>query len=58
MNTFTVKGFLSNSGKFSDINLAVSADSPVDATEKALKEYSNLVVSSVSRTFSGRHIDY
>lgn len=58
MITFTVWGFISEGGKYFDFNLDIFAESPLDATEKALKQHSNLVVSSVCRADSGRLIDY
>ena len=58
MITFTVRGFISDGGRYSDFNLDIFAESPVDATEKVLKQHSNLVVSSVCRADTGRLIDY
>ena len=58
MITFTVWGFITEGGRFFDFNLDIFADSPLDATEKVLKQHSNLVVSSVSRSNSGRLVDY
>ena len=58
MITFTVLGFVVEGGKYFDLNLDVFAESPMDAMEKALRQHSNLVVSSVCRAFSGRLVDY
>jgi hypothetical protein len=58
MITFTVWGFISEGGKFLDINLDIFAESPVDATEKVLKQYANLVVSNVCRANTGRLLEY
>lgn len=58
MITFTVWGFISEGGRYLDFNLDIFAESPVDATEKVLKQHSNLVVSSVCRSNSGGMVDY
>jgi len=58
MITFTVLGFISEGGRYFDFNLDIFAESPLDATEKVLKQHSNLVVSSVCRANSGRLVDY
>lgn len=58
MITFTVLGFISEGGKYFDFNLDIFAESPQDATEKVMKQHSNLVVSSVCRANSGRLVDY
>ena len=58
MFTFTVWGFIAEGGKYFDLNLDVFADSPLDASEKARRQHSNLVVSSVCRADSGRLVDY
>lgn len=58
MITFTVRGFISDGGRYSDFNLNIFAESPLDATEKMLKQYSNLVVSSVCRANTGKLVDY
>lgn len=58
MITFTVLGFISEGGRYFDFNLDIFADSPLDATEKVLRQHSNLVVSSVCRANSGRLVDY
>ncbi len=58
MITFTVWGFISEGGRYFDFNLDIFAESPLDATEKVLKQHSNLVVSSVCRANSGRLVDY
>jgi hypothetical protein len=58
MITYTVWGFISEGGRYFDFNLDIFAESPVDATEKVLKQHSNLVVSSVCRANTGRLVDY
>lgn len=58
MITFTVWGFIFEGGKFFDFNRDIFADTPVEATEKVLKQHSNLVVSNVCRSNTGRLIDY
>lgn len=58
MITFTVWGFITEEGRFFNFNLDIFAESPLDATEKALKQYSNLVVSNVCRANKGRLLDY
>ena len=58
MITFTVCGFILEGGKFFDFNMDIFAESPLDATEKVLKQYSNLVVSNVCRASAGRLLDY
>lgn len=58
MITFTVWGFISEGGKYFDFNLDIFAESPLDATEKVMKQHSNVVVSSVCRSNTGRHLDY
>lgn len=58
MITFTVLGFIARGGEYLDFNLDLFAESPVDAVEKAMRQHSNLVVSSVSRANSGRVVDY
>ena len=58
MITFTVWGFISEGGRYFDFNLDIFAESPMDATEKALRQHSNLVVSSVCRANSGGLVDY
>lgn len=58
MIAFTVRGFLSEGGRYLDFNLDIYAESPPEATEKALKQYANLVVSSVYRARTGRLLDY
>lgn len=58
MITFTVLGFVVEGGKYFDLNLDIFAESPMDAMEKALRQHSNLVVSSVCRACTGRLIDY
>ena len=58
MITFTVLGFIAESGRYFDFNLDIFADSPMEAIEKVLQQHSNLVVSSVCRTCSGRVMDY
>ena len=58
MSAFTVWGFISEGGRYFDINLDIFADSPLDATEKVLKQYANLVVSNVCRANTGRLLEY
>lgn len=58
MFAFTVWGFISEEGRLSDFNVNMFADSPLDAAEKALKHYSNLVVSNVCRANTGRLQEY
>ncbi len=58
MITFTVLGFVAEGGKYFDFNLDVFAESPIDAMEKALRQHSNLVVSSVHRACTGSLVDY
>lgn len=58
MSTFTVWGFIAEGGKFFDFSLDIFAETPSDATEKVLKQYSNLVVSNVSRANTERMLDY
>ena len=58
MITFTVWGFISEGGRYFDFNLDIFADSPLEATEKVMKQHSNLVVSSVCRSPAGRLLDY
>ncbi len=58
MNTFTVLGFIAEGGRYFDFNLDIFAESPLDATEKVMRQHSNLVVSSVSRANGGRMLDY
>ena len=58
MIIFTVRGFISDGGRYSDFNLDIFAESPLDATERALKQHSNLIVSSVCLANTGRFIDY
>jgi hypothetical protein len=58
MITFTVLGFVVEGGKYFDLNLDIFAESPMDAMDKALRQHSNMVVSSVCRACTGRLIDY
>ena len=58
MLAFTVWGFVSEGGRFTDFHLDILAESPMDATERAQKQYASLVVSGVSRSESGRLFDY
>ncbi|MBI3901415.1 MAG: hypothetical protein HY306_00485 [Nitrosomonadales bacterium] len=58
MIIFTVRGFISRDGKYCDFDLDIFADSPLDATEKVLRQHTNLVVSSVCRANTGRLVDY
>ncbi|MDZ4202396.1 MAG: hypothetical protein U1C96_09660 [Gallionella sp.] len=50
MIIFTVLGFLTDGQRYVDFNSSVRADTPADAIEKARREHSNLVVSSVIRS--------
>jgi hypothetical protein len=58
MNAFTVGGFISEDGRYFDFKLDIFAETPLDATEKVMKQHSNLVVSSVCRANTERLIDY
>lgn len=58
MFTFNVLGFIFEGGRYFDLNLDIFAESPMEAMEKALRQHSNLVVSSVCRAFTGRLVDY
>ena len=58
MITFTVLGFIAESGRYFDFNLDIFADSPMEAIEKVQRQHSNLVVSSVCRACTGRVVDY
>ena len=58
MISFTVWGFITEGGRYFDFNLDIFAESPLEATEKVLKQYSNLVVSNVCRANTGRLLDY
>ena len=58
MLAFTVWGFITEGGRFVDFHLDIVAESPADATERAQKQYSSLVVSGVCRADSGRMLDY
>ena len=58
MITFTVRGFISEGGRYFDFGLDIFAESPLDATEKVLKQHANLVVSSVCRANAGVLVDY
>ncbi len=58
MIAFTVLGFVVESGRYFDFNLDIFADSPTEAMEKALRQQSNLVVSGVCRSSTGRLDDY
>jgi len=58
MITFTVLGYIAKGGQYSNFNLDIFAESPVDAVEKVLKQHSNLVVSSVCRSSTGKFMDY
>lgn len=50
MIIFTVLGFIADGQHYEDFNFDVRADTPMDAIEKAMRQHSNLVVSSVIRT--------
>ena len=58
MITYTVWGFISEGGKYFDFNLDIFAESPMDATEKVLRQHANLVVSGVCRASGERLLDY
>lgn len=58
MLAFTVWGFLSEEGRYVDFHRDIFADSPAEATERAMKQYSSLVVSGVCRSDSDRLQDY
>lgn len=58
MITFTVLGFIAKGGQYTNFNLDIFAESPVDAVEKVMKQHSNLVVSGVCRSSAGRFMDY
>lgn len=58
MIIFTVLGFVVEGGRYFDFNLDVFAESPMDAMEKAQRQHSNLVISSVCRACTGRLVDY
>ena len=58
MLAFTVWGFVAEGERLVDFHLDIFAESPAEATEKALRQYSNLVVSGVCRVDSGRLLDY
>jgi hypothetical protein len=53
MITFTVHGFITEGGKRLNFIRDIFADSPADATEKALRLHANLVVSCVLRANTG-----
>lgn len=58
MITFTVLGFVVEGERHLDFTLDIFADTPLDAMEKAQRQHSNLVVSSVFRAITGRLVDY
>lgn len=58
MLDFTVWGFISEGEKYFNFNQNILAESPVDAREKAIGQYLNLVVSSVHRASGGRLTQY
>ena len=58
MIAFTVLGFVVEGGKYLNFNLDIFAESPMDAMEKAMRQQSNLVVSGVSRAYTGKLVDY
>jgi hypothetical protein len=58
MITFTVWGFIFEGGKFFDFSRDIFADTPLEATEKLKKQYSNLVVSSVCRSGYSQLVEY
>jgi len=50
MSSYTVCGFIPVGAKYFDMKLEILAESPLDASEMALRQYSNLVVSDVCRS--------
>jgi exonuclease VII large subunit len=54
MIIFTILGFMTDGQRYVDFNFDVRADTPMDAIEKALRQHSNLVVSSVTRSSAVR----
>jgi len=50
MIIFTIIGFMTDGQRYVDLNFNVRADTPMDAVEKAMRQHSNLIVSSVTRT--------
>jgi hypothetical protein len=50
MIIFTILGFMTDGQRYVDFNFNVRADTPMDAIEKAMRQHSNLIVSSVTRT--------
>lgn len=52
MIVFTILGFVTDGQHYVDYNFNVRADSPADAIEKAVRQNTGLVVSSVIRTAS------
>lgn len=53
MFAFTIIGFIVEGGKYLDFQLQVFAESPIEAMEKAKRQDSRAVVSSVSRNPHG-----
>ena len=58
MMTFTILGFVVEGGRYLDFRLDIFAESPMDAMEKVLRQNSNLVVSSVCRSYAGVITEY
>jgi hypothetical protein len=53
MFAFTIIGFVLEGGKYLDFQMDVSADTPVEAIEKAKREEERAVISTVLRNQSG-----
>lgn len=53
MFAFTIIGFVIEGGKYLDFQMDVSADTPVEAIEKAKREEERAVISTVLRNQSG-----
>jgi hypothetical protein len=53
MFAFTIIGFVIEGGKYLDFQMDVSADTPVEAIEKAKREEGRAVISTVLRNQSG-----
>jgi hypothetical protein len=53
MFAFTIIGFVIEGGKYLDFQMDVSADTPVEAIEKAKREEDRAVISTVLRNQSG-----
>ncbi len=53
MFAYTIIGFIIEGGKYLDFQMDVSADTPVEAIEKAKREEERAVVSTVLRNPKG-----